>query len=325
MRQILGYVMCKELPAAVPNLVVRAYDGALPLGDGTSRSRNLSDLRALGRPIASVLTDTTGKFVFPIEDTEFSGNEPRPDLTIAVFAPEDVLDPNNPVPAPPEQRLLYISTRPRTDAGAEEVFYIRLLQAQLEKFQLTTGADQLARSIEGGWRLRDLVTSRLAKRNSDERKKSEARQKLAKERTKNLSAVPRELRNSKLLVIGKSALEKNRAKLQQSALEAGLNRMATADYRPTLHLQLKREELPDIGLELSNGKLRGKVNTAALLVKVRELNGGSVLMRRGDPNTVPPEVLEAKYLTQAGAATTKPARKPKRSRRSNAAANTRRK
>src|SRR5207249_3509965 len=91
----------------------------------------------LGKRIGSVLTDQEGKFTLASEDLEFQGNESRPDLVILVFAPEDVQKLEEPYPLPPEKRVLYISSVPRVDAGAEEAFVIRLLQAQLDKFNIS--------------------------------------------------------------------------------------------------------------------------------------------------------------------------------------------
>ena len=91
-----------------------------------------------------MLTNQDGKFVLTPEDLEFPGNEPRPDLVIVVFAPEDIHDGQFPYPRPPEDRILYMSIVARFDAGAQEAFVIRLLQSQLDRHQIDINASRLA-------------------------------------------------------------------------------------------------------------------------------------------------------------------------------------
>src|SRR6266508_3896534 len=139
MKQISGYVLVKETNSGVPNLVVTAYDSKKPIQEiiaGDANRRNLT-LKDLGKRIGSVLTDQDGKFILKSEDLEFPGNESRPDLLIIIFALEDIQKMNEPYPLPPEERVLYISTVPRADAGAEKAFVIRLLQAQLDHFHIS--------------------------------------------------------------------------------------------------------------------------------------------------------------------------------------------
>src|SRR5205823_13789365 len=59
---------------------------------------------------------------------------PRPDLVVAVFAPEDPSSIENPVSAPPEARLLCLSRLPRTNAGRIEAYVARVTRQQLSKY-----------------------------------------------------------------------------------------------------------------------------------------------------------------------------------------------
>src|SRR5947207_2756444 len=109
MRQIVGYVLIKETNAGVPNLVVTAYDGDIAVEDLQKHRPTAVMMQKLGRRISSVLTGSDGRFVLTAEDLAFTGNEPRPDLAVVIYAPEDVQDPQHPYPAPPERRVLYMS------------------------------------------------------------------------------------------------------------------------------------------------------------------------------------------------------------------------
>src|SRR5436190_3428492 len=223
MKQISGYVLVKETGSGIPNLVVTAYDSEKSIqelvADGSNKgglskaiheivgdrpSKGGLSLGHLGKRIGSVLTDPDGGFILKGEDLEFQGNESRPDLLIIIFAPEDVQDLNTPYPSPPEQRILYISTLPREDAGAEEAFVIRLLQEQLDHFHLTANTpsnrssmddDRFATALEGTWDFGDRLKDRLKTRMREEQKKSEELQSKAQEKFRNLSAIPSYPRN----------------------------------------------------------------------------------------------------------------------------------
>lgn len=296
MRRVFGLVLVKETNAGVPNLVVTAYDGGVASESIREKVPTAEVVRRLGRRISSVLTDKNGAFALPTQDLEFPGNEPRPDLALVVFAPEDVGDPLHPFPAPPEERVLYMSIIARVDAGAEEAYVIRLLQSEVDKIQVDVPAERLANALEGGWRFRDILTKRMATRNAQERRKSEDTRKLVLEKTKRLSGVPLSLRNHELLVVGKTALEENRETLQSKVVDEGLTRMARSRQQPTMRLYLGPGDLKDLDLKVQNGELSGTVDSENLAAKVRSLMGGVDLIRIRGMNNPTPEELEAKYL-----------------------------
>src|SRR5258707_402304 len=124
MQRIHGYVLVKETNSGVPNLVVAAFDSDVAIRDLVTdhpRTNVFTPqfMDKLGKRIGSVLTESDGRFNLNREELHFEGVESRPDLLLIVFAPEDILDAKRPFVLPPEQRILYISSVPRADAGAE--------------------------------------------------------------------------------------------------------------------------------------------------------------------------------------------------------------
>jgi hypothetical protein len=308
MKTISGYVLVQETNFGVPNLVVAAYDSDTTIQDIHKRGISPELIQQLGKRIGSVLTDHAGLFALTTEALDFPGNESRPDLLVIVFAPEDVQSVQQPYPLPPEKRVLYISTVPRADAGAAEVFVIRLLQAQLDQFRILadtaakqsgTDSNRLAQSIQSTWAFRDSLRGRLQPRLQEEQKKSDKFTTAAREKVKNLSAIPLHLRDNKLrsnnfLIKDKSGL-KDLKTIQDNVLSDGLKRLG--HYKPTLHLYLTKGDLADLGLKEDRGKLAGKVDPRKLADKVRSLMKGVDLVRvRGFANPSP-DALEQKYLT----------------------------
>jgi hypothetical protein len=141
-------------------------------------------LRHLGKRLGSVLTDQNGVFVFSLDELRFQGNEERPDLMIVVFAPEDIYDGTRPYPWLPERRILYISSIPREDSGAEETYVIRLLQAQLTFFGIPT--------ITGP----TVATPSITIPAANAQKQYSGVFKDARAKTQSLSAIPLHLRNT---------------------------------------------------------------------------------------------------------------------------------
>jgi hypothetical protein len=310
MKQISGHVLVKETNLGIPDLIVAAYDCGRPIQESLRRGpdgKGLS-LEDAGRRIGSVLTEPDGRFVLTSEDLEFQGNEQRPNLLVIVFAPEDVQGLDMPFPLPPEERILYISTVPRNDAGAEEAFTIRLLQTQLDHFDLKAGASlpdssvddhRLAASIEDSWNLGDQLRDRLKPRLREEQEKSEEFQSKARERVGNLSAIPKHLRNdgltdTSMLIEGKTALADQLKPKQDQAVANGLDRMKSRNT--VMHLRLTEDELRDLGLTLENGKVTGDIDPERLTAKIRAKTGGLDLVRKRGLDNAPPEELIKKYL-----------------------------
>lgn len=307
MKRISGYVLVKETNVGIPNLLVAAYDFDKRLDVTIARDGPSAQLsREQGRRIGSVLTNQDGSFVLTSEDLEFQGNESRPDLVLIVFAPEDILSPDQPSPLPPERRILYISAVSRSEAGAEEAFVIRLLQAQLEKFQISAGAvsdgNHLASAIGSSWTLRDTVREKLKPRVQEEYSKAERFRKLAHKHVQHLSAIPRYLRDD---ANGTNPLRNNRflikeedltrlGAIQDAILADGLDRLAS--HRPRVTLRLTKKDLADLGLELRNNDLTGEVNSEKLMEKVHALMQGVDFVRVRGLNNLSPDELERKYL-----------------------------
>jgi hypothetical protein len=314
MKQICGYVLVKETNSGVPNLVVTAYDceKSIEAMIADRREKNGASLEKLGKRIGSVLTDQDGKFTLESNELEFQGNESRPDLLILILAPEDIQDPESPFPLLPEQRVLYVSTVPRTDAGAEEAFFIRLLQKQLDRFHISSATSaresvssvgRLGNAIENTWDFRDSLRNRLKGRLQQEQDKSEKIRKHAQDKVKNLSAIPLHLRDSKmrnnrLLIIGKKQLAEKLVAAQDQSITDGVKHFKER----VMHLTLTSDDLKDLGLEEKDGALIGEVSGKVLIAKVRVLTNGVDLVRRRGFDNPSPEVLEHKYLVDGAAA-----------------------
>lgn len=312
MKKLSGYVLVQETNSGVPNLVVTAFDSDKSLQEITANYYNKDkfSIAGLGKRIGSVLTDETGKFILTAEDLEFQGNESRPDLLLAVFAPEDIKKIDQPFPLPPEKRILYISTVARTDAGAEEAFVIRLLQTQLDKFDIAasastkrseTDSNRLAAAIESTWQFQDNLREKLRPRLQDEHDKLDKITKLAEEKVKTLSAIPVHLRDNKLtnnnfLINGKAELADSLKAKQDDALLDGITRLAKTDR--SMSLRLTKQDLKDLGLRVTGGNVTGTVRAEKLAAKVRSLMKGVDLLRFRDFNNPSPDELERKYLTE---------------------------
>jgi hypothetical protein len=315
MKSISGYVLVKETGAGISNLVVAAYDAEKAFQGAGEPGLSAQLFQQLGKRIGSVLTDLEGRFVLASEELEFQGNESRPDLSLVIFAPEDVQGIEQPYPLPPENRVLYVSTIPRVDAGAEEAFVIRLLQEQLDRFRISAGSsatrgssegDRLANAIESGWQFQDSLRQRLQPRLQREQEKTLEFKKLAQEKVQTLSAIPLHLRgdglrNNKFLIKDRRDLAASLGPTQAAAIADGLKRLEHT--APILRLALTRPDLTDLGLKEEGGQITGKVDSLKVAEKVRSLMKGVDLVRVRGLNNPSPEELERKYLA-AGAKTT---------------------
>jgi len=314
MRRIHGYVLVKESNQGIPNLVVCAYDSETTLQEVIGerpRANVLTPLfmEKLGKRIGSVLTDREGAFQLTRDDLQFEGVESRPDLLLLVLAPEDVVDPKRPFVTPPEQRLLYISSVPRTDAGAEEAFIIRLLQAQLDASGIPlnsepTGAqrrlvatNQLLQDLESNAVIRGALKTQLHPRLKEQYVKNVSFRKQVRDSVK-LSALPRALRDHPLRLEDPMDLEK----LQKQVVNDGLKRLK--DYEPQLRLRLTPAQLRSTGLKVGKrGAVTGKINTLKLADTMRTLLGGVTLVRKDDfaPSSLSPRALDARYSVPSAA------------------------
>ena len=135
---INGRVVTKESGLGIPDLLVVIHD----LDPGTESqdpdaghvegSDTESELSNLGDRLGSRLTGKDGVFQFSFEDEEFRSrneNEKRPDLHLAVLAPEE---PGF------KSRVLFTSSHIRHDAGRTEEYLIRLPRDILENAGIST-------------------------------------------------------------------------------------------------------------------------------------------------------------------------------------------
>lgn len=297
MKRITGYVTVRETGIGVPNLVVTVYDSDAIVEFDRSRDGLFSLLQHAGKRVSSVLTDQSGKFLLETDDLEFQGNESRPNLLVIVFAPEDVGNPNNPFPLPPEKRVLFASAIPRMDCGAEEAFFIRLLQVQVDDLEIDTHANRLATSLGNAWKARDAIAEQLQRRLEAERQKAQETLESARSKMKRLSGIPRALRGHPLIAIGKQDLENKREEMQTKAIKDGLKQMLAVKKRPTMKLVLTKEQRDKLKLEEKHGKITGTVSFKDLFSMAGAVKVGEGLIRKRSVQLVDPAVLKARYLS----------------------------
>jgi len=280
MKKIHGCVLLKETNTGIPNLVVAAFDSELrsPITRNESRMLTALAIDQLGKRIGSVLTDSDGKFLLTHEDLKFEGVESRPDLIIAVFAPEDVKDLKNPHPLSPEERLLYLSIVPRSDAGAEEAYIIRLLQSQLDKFGIPTVLTQendafstrYFTSIENSYLFQENLNGLLSKRLRTQHVEAKKTKKLAKDKL-NKFKVPPPLR------AGDHQLPEKKdddalMKIQSKVVQDGLKRMNKV--KGTAFLTLNADQLKLMKLGFKGKKLTGQISSTNFASRIKQIMGG---------------------------------------------------
>ena len=308
MVSIHGLVLVKESNAGIPNLVVRVYDSSVTMRDLITDhpSKNIFEppfIEKWGKRIGSVLTDAKGTFSLSKENFPAESGESKTHLLLVVFAPEDVQDMKQPFVLPPEQRILYISAVPRQDAVHEEVYVIRLLQSQLDKFQIHTGnlgaltktsdteSRRLSDAIENSYLFKEQLKAKLKARLSDQEKKTQAMKQKAIEKTKNLSAIPLSKRNHPLLVSNQEELKA----AQKKSITEGLKNLNK--YKPKIRLSLTPDELKSIGGKTpKKGKLSTHVQTTDLAEFIFNKIGGVSLVKKKTKNTSVADEILKKYL-----------------------------
>lgn len=166
MNRINGKIVLKESGVGIPDLIVVIFDidpRTKPeeiIGSGPGD--NVASIEVPGRNFAadrlgSIVTNRTGTFEMTYEDDEFRVRNPeekRPDLFLAVLAPEEIGKDLS-------SRILFISVAVRQNAGRTEQYFIRLTAAQLEKAGIalpTTPDDEVEEPAR--------IVERLAKANA---------------------------------------------------------------------------------------------------------------------------------------------------------------
>jgi hypothetical protein len=244
------------------------------------------------------------------DDFGIPGHESRPNLLVAVFAPEDVQSASHPFPLPPEKRILYVSAAPRMAAGIQEAFVIRLLQEQIDQFGISqpngtptsdVSVSRLHSATTQAIALRDGVRKKLGPSLRAEQQQAHRIRKIAAEKVKSMSAIPLHLRdgklqNNKFLLFHRSELPTRLKVVQDEAIADGLKRIRKVT--PTLRLRLSAQDLKDLGLR--DGKEQ-KIDTKKLLAKTKELLGGADIVRRSIPSNALADSLQTRYLSPSKA------------------------
>ena len=285
MNRVFGRVLVKETGVGIPDLVVALSDydpgQQLTLTHLDWTALESAWLDGLGDRIGSVLTDTNGNFEFKFEDEAFQlgDQESRPDLLLIVVAPEDSQSADQPVPLPPQQRILHFSNIPRQDAGLTEAYLIRIPQSLLDKYdirysekypderQKQTIVATLGRSFELADTLRTKLDERTSKRLVE---LNEAATKTAKMLENfSLSAIPKELRSDPTYF----SLGDNLQASQDVVFQRGIERLQQSGKKKTLRIRLSKTEAQTLGIEiLDDGSIAAgtEISTEKLIAFIRD-------------------------------------------------------
>jgi hypothetical protein len=285
MNRVFGRVLVKETGTGIPDLVIALFDRdpdqqlALTHLDWATLTSAWMD--GLGDRIGSILTDVNGNFEFKFEDEAFQlgDQESRPDLLLIVFAPEDSQSAEQPVPLPPQQRILHFSNIPRQDAGRTEAYVIRLPQLLLDKFEIRHPANStdnrqqqtIVSALDRSFELEDILRTKLDERTSkrlEELNEATARTSKILENF-SLSAVPKELRSvTTYFAPGDNLQEK-----QGAVFQRGIERLQQSGKKKSLRIRLSKKEAQTLGIEiLDDGSIAAgtEVSTEKLMAFIRD-------------------------------------------------------
>lgn len=234
--------------------------------------------------LGSVLTDPDGAFQLAFDKADFADlqGETRPDLLIAVFAPEAPKSSDTYEPIGLNERLLYTNRVPISRAGRNEAFVITLPDERLEAFGVPLPHLSATRQVGGGSAAQALTqgrafTSRLAKtlRNGvlkDAAKNAEMEERVQTTFQKfSISKMSEEDRESLTYFGGDRPLVPQLSELFTRNLRDAVSRGQTVKLR----LLLSETELSEFGMSTTaEGVLSGSANTSFSTLQ-------SYLRRRG--------------------------------------------
>ena len=268
MNKISGKIVLKESGLGIPDLLVVIYDfdprtqpeetmAETSAGSSFPPSATTQE-QVSGDRLGSVLTDKAGKFELAYKDSEFqirNQEEKRPDLLLAVLAPEEIGRDLN-------SRILYSSTSIRQNAGRLETYLIRLTQEQLKEagISIPSGPTQeSAKVIEGiveGYKIKDEINFGVRKLQARRIKRvHEQTQKFNSELKPNLvkalSGVSKDLAESDTFVSsGQSIKEKTEALIKQRIDSISNVAVLTGHFKLT---EEQKQKLIDDGFQDNNG------------------------------------------------------------------------
>lgn len=312
MFEVSGRITVKETGHPVANLVVAIFDGepTKTLSTGTQTSvvpptlplPAPSNATLIATPVAtppvaptvpelgdslerigSVLTDAEGRFriAYEVEDFQRGDPEKRPDLMVAVLAPEDSHAPGNPRPLPFRDRLLHVSLVPRQDAGRLEAYSIRILRAELDRFGISVDnaingsrPEHFLKALDSAWAFHAAVRAELQPRLRKEALRKTDVAKKATELFKRVTLRGPTPTGEPLFVSRTNALER----AQALAVTRGLERLQ--QYRGRLRLRVRDADLRELGIEGGAGEPRDiEVDGARLFSVIRRRSGNPSLIR----------------------------------------------
>jgi hypothetical protein len=295
MKKLHGFVLSRDTGRGIPNLIVAAFDCELSR-DALAREHEKLGARfwsEVGRRLGSVLTDDKGRFDFGEEALRCHDCELRPNVLIVVFAPEDVQRPERPLAAPPEQRVLYMSSISRS-GGPEEALIIRLLESQLERFRVGAPVDdspgvfasvRYVQSVEQSFAFRDRVKQAFKHRIEAQVVAAKDLRDDAKRRFCKLNALRFVDRDHPQRIEDR----KHAIEATKKTVGDGLAKLRPASS--DLTLVLTEADLGELGLSASeNGTVEGTVSPLRVAEFLARRNGGVDLIANRSPTgtTIPP-------------------------------------
>lgn len=255
-------MLAKETNDGVANLVVATFDQERAAAVGAHASGQPDRELDLGERLGSVITDGLGNFELDLSMWAPSGAAARPNLVVAVFAPEEAVSIEDPAPLEPRRRLLHVSRVPRHHAGEVEAYVIRISQRQIEAFSLVprgsagraASASRFVSSVADAAANRARIQRELRPVIAGQLERAREKQTRAKVLTEKLSTLPDVIRKSKVFAPFRGDV----TRAQEAAIDAGQRNLARSAR--TVTLELLPEELETLGLREVDGALVGDVS-----------------------------------------------------------------
>lgn len=289
MKQIIGRVLVRETNAGIGNLVVAAFDQDSRGGPLDHPRDPELDPDAYGHRLGSVITARDGGFELDASHCDPAGGCARPNLVLAVFAPEEP-DGAGAGCTSGRGRVLHVSRQPRYHAGAVESYVIRIPQAQLRGLiPASTAAvdleDAVVRHIEdvrrGAARV-EVLRRGLAPIRAEQVARRKSVRDRAKRQVQQLSAIPLALRQHRRF----TEFRADPSAAQDLGITEGMARLTTV--RPSVRATFDAAALERLGLRQVDGRVVGEVAWPAFAAWLDETYGNDLTRRRSLAPLPPP-------------------------------------
>ena len=261
-----------------------------------------------GDRLGSVLTDEKGEFTLQYEDAAFQRNdqEVRPDLVLFVLAPEYSVEITLPnpneggeaeqqprtqfVPVPEHLRVLHFTLFPRRNAGRMESAAIKLTSEQLETHNVPTpslggSTVDFAELVKADAGRKTAVQASLKEVRQEKLNKHREREQYSETFIRNLSAVPKNFRESPFFVGQGTTAEEAKT----TARQQGVSQIAAHTNFANANIRLSDRDLTTLGITnleafksdlTQNGSVSETLNLEDICDLFQQKNGGVELTRR---------------------------------------------